>query len=207
MPTHWCMPAAEPRFFQSVDKLPEHLVPTSRQVSKFSGRYLSVGGDPQFDWVGFKRAVDDYTGDDLKFEKSVGCTLYQQPQTVSTMMKRVAVVFHKILSASVDLGQLEAIVESALTDSKEVEAESGFLNFMTNSRKGNSSWQYRIIFSVPHGADASEHICSLVTTIKVTAAIEETSSWWGLASSTTKTLGARIDALQLAVQKGFRAPV
>lgn len=201
------MSVAEPTVFQPVDRLPSHLISTSRQVSKFSGRYLSLGEDPKFDWVGFKNAIDHYPGDDLTFEQYNRSTIHQQTQTTEEMVSKVAEFLYKALSASIDRGQLEAIVKSTFTNLKEMTlSQSGFLNFTTNSKKGNSAWQYRILFSVPFGPDAPEWFYSLVTTIKIIADVQEKSSWWGLTSSTTKNFAVQIDALRLVIQRGFRAP-
>ncbi|KAF9466913.1 Volvatoxin A2 in monoclinic crystal [Collybia nuda] len=192
--------------FQPVDGLPEDLVLTSLQVMKFSGGYLTVGDEPNFDWPGFKNAVDHYPKDDLTLDKYNQSTINQQTQDVDSMVNKVATFLHDAFSAAVELDQLRAIILNTFTNLRE-SSDSGFLQFSSSSEKHNSSWEYRVLFSVPFGQNAPSYFYSLVTTIKITADIVEESSWWGLSSSTKQNFGAQIDGMELVVKKGFKAPL
>ncbi|KAF9466916.1 delta-endotoxin CytB [Collybia nuda] len=192
--------------FQPVDQLPEDLIPTSMQVMKFSGQHLSLEEDnTYFDWPGFKTAIDHYTGDDLSFDRYDKSTINQQSQEAGAMIDKVAQFLKDAFNAVVDMTQLAAIILNTFTNLKE-HSESGFLQFSKSDDKHNSSWEYRVLFSVPF-QNTPSFFYSLVTTIKITADIEEESSWWGLTSSTKRNFGVQVDALQLVVQKGFRAPI
>lgn len=191
--------------FQPVDELPEELIPTSIQVMKFSGKHLHLEQDKVFfDWPSFKNSIDRYPGDDLSLDKYDHANINQQTQEVGAMVDKVAKFLHDAFSASVDLTQLAAVMLNTFTNLEE-QSESGFLQFSYNSVKKNSSWEYRILFSVPF-PNSPSYFHSLVTTIKVTADIEEESSWWGLSSSTKKNFGVQIDGLDLVVKKGFKMP-
>ncbi|KAF8650646.1 hypothetical protein AX16_005144 [Volvariella volvacea WC 439] len=192
--------------FQPVDQLPEELIPSSMQVMKFSGKYLKLEDDKAyFDWTNFKKAIDDYKGDDLSFDKYDRSTINQQEQEAKLMVDKIAKFLHDAFAASIDMSKLAAIILNTFTN-LETESESGFLQFSKSSTKKNSSWEYRVLFSVPFGEHAPSYFYSLVTTILITADIEEKSGWWGLTSSTKKNFGVQIDALELVVKKGFRAP-
>ncbi|KAF8648165.1 hypothetical protein AX16_006376 [Volvariella volvacea WC 439] len=195
--------------FQPVDTLPEELIPTSFQVLKFSGKYLTIGGGdsgPSFDWPGFKSAVDNYRGDDLTLDKYDQSRINQKEQSVGAMVDKVSQFLHDAFSASIDTTQLSAVILNTFTHLRE-ESSSGFLQFSSDTTKHNSSWEYRVLFAVPFSSGVPNYFYSLVTTIKITADIREQTGWWGLSSSTTKNFGVVIDAMQLVVVKGFRSPV
>lgn len=177
------------------------------QVLEFSGRHLSLGEGSQFDWAGFKDAIQRCTGGSISFDKYTQTTIYQQTEEVGAMVSKVVDFLNKALSALIDVAELKAIVKNTFSHLQEIEsAQSGFLNFTKSSRKGNSSREYRILFSVPFDSCSSDYFYSLVTTIKTTADIQEKSSWWGLSSSTKKNFDVQIDALRLVVRSNFRAP-
>nr|1VCY_A Chain A, volvatoxin A2 [Volvariella volvacea] len=198
--------ASDDNVFQPVDQLPEDLIPSSIQVLKFSGKYLKLEQNKAyFDWPEFKTAIDNYTGEDLSFDKYDQSTINQREQEVGSMVDKIAKFLRDAFSAVVDLSKLGAIILNTFTNLEE-ESSSGFLQFSTNNVKKNSSWEYRVLFSVPFGDNAPSYFYSLVTTILITADIEEKTGWWGLTSSTKKNFAVQIDALELVVKKGFKAP-
>ncbi|KAF8657983.1 hypothetical protein AX16_002143 [Volvariella volvacea WC 439] len=199
-------PIKEDTVFQPVDTIPEDLIPTSIQVMKMSGKYLKLEHDKAFfDWPGFKNAIDHYSGEDLSFDKYDESTINQQSQEAKLMVDKIAKFLHDAFAASIDMSKLAAIIMNTLTNLEE-QSSSGFLQFSTDTVKRNSSWEYRVLFSIPFGEHAPSYFYSLVTTIMITADIEERTGWWGLTSSTKKNFGAEINALELVVKKGFKAP-
>jgi len=192
--------------FQPIDALPNELKPASMQVLKFSQRYLKLETDKKwFDWAGFKKAADDYPGSDLVIAKFNQSTIIQQSQTASVMVDKVAKFLSEAFSASIDKSKIAAIILNTFTNLKE-KGGSGFMQFSSNKEKNNSSWEYRVLFSVPFENDGA-YFYSLVTTITITADVVEQSSWWGLTSSTSKNFGVEINIAELVVEKGFKAPI
>ncbi|KAJ7453276.1 delta-endotoxin CytB [Mycena galericulata] len=196
----------DPKVFEPFSKLPEALVPTSLQVMKFSGNFVQVSNDMKsFDWKGFKNAVNSYTGDDLTFDKFKENTIARSDATVTVMVDKIVTFLLEGLAVVIDAGELKATIEATFTNLKTAKS-NGWADFNKASESSNSSWEYRILFSVPN-PDLTDFFYSLVTTIKLEADIKEESSWWGLVGSSSKSFSATIDAMELVVMKGFRNPV
>lgn len=189
--------------FQPYDKLPSHLVPTSKNVLKFAGHYLDVG-TKKFDWIGFKKAIDDYRGTDLTFDMYKHNPFSFGTVTVQSVASQISDFLLKSFKMPVDLVELTADIESAFTNLKE-RKENGWADFSRSSDSSNSSYTYRVLFALP-SATIEQDFFSLVTTIKFTADIHEESSWWGLVSSSRHDFSAEVDGLQLVVTEGFVDP-
>ncbi|KIY61619.1 delta-endotoxin CytB [Cylindrobasidium torrendii FP15055 ss-10] len=193
------------QLFQPFSKLPGSLVPTSLQVMKFSGVYVHIDDDKKwFDWASFKSAVDNYSGDDLAIDKFKSTTISRSESTVTVMVEKIVNFLRDALAIIIDPKELAATIEATFTNLKEAKS-NGWADFSKESSQNNSSWEYRILFAVPN-PDLDEWFYSLVTTIKLTADIQEESSWWGLVSSSSKNFSATVDAMELVVQKGFKNP-
>ncbi|KAH9950689.1 delta-endotoxin CytB [Amylocystis lapponica] len=200
------LPNDPERTFDTFSKLPATLVPTSLQVMKFSGSYVKVEGDKKaFDWSAFKAAIDAYKGDNLTFDKFKNTTIVSSEVRVKVMTDKIAKFLLDALSVVIDITELAATIEATFTNLKKAK-ENGWADFMKSNNEGNSSWEYRIAFTVPNH-DLPTYFYSLVTTIKLVADIKEESSWWGLTSSTSKNFSATIDAMELVVEQGFKSPV
>ena len=170
---------------------------------KFAGRYLDQE-NKKFDWGSFKKAIDDYDGSDLTFDKYQNTTINQSTATVDTMVNKVVQFLVDALGAVIDPKELAATILATFTNLKQ-QSDAGFADFSKTSDATNTSFTYRIVFAVANKNIPSDFY-SLVTTIKLTANIHEESGWWGLTHSTSKNFAAEIDALELVVTEGFRAP-
>lgn len=169
---------------------------------KYTGVYVHTESDKKwFDWKGFKKAVDNYQGDDLTFDKFKSTTIARSEATVSIMVEKIVSFLLNALAVVIDPTELRATIEATFTNLKEAKS-NGWADFSKSSSSQNSSWEYRILFAVPN-PDLAEFFYSLVTTIKLEADIQEESSWWGLVSSSSKNFSATIDAMELVVQKDF----
>ena len=183
------------------------MVPTSIQVTKFSGTYVKLSSDNEvasFDWAAFKGAIDAYKGDDLSFDKFKVTTIARSEATVSIMVDKIAQFLLDALSVIIDKTELAATIEETFTNLKSA-SSNGWADFSKSSTSENSSWEYRVLFSVPN-PDLPDWFYTLVTTIKLEADIQNESSWWGLVSSSSQNFSADISAMELIVQKGFRNP-
>ncbi|OCH88328.1 delta-endotoxin CytB [Obba rivulosa] len=199
--------ANEPQHFDTFSKLPPALVTTSIQVTKFSGSYVKFGSDQEiasFDWISFKAAIDAYKADDLSFDKFKNTTIARSESTVNVMADKIAQFLLEALSVIIDKKELAATIEATFTNLKSA-SSNGWADFNKSSTYENSSWEYRVLFSVPN-PDLADWFYTLVTTIKLEADIQDESSWWGLVSSSSHNFSAEISAMELIVQKGFKNP-
>ncbi|KAF8800407.1 delta-endotoxin CytB [Phlegmacium glaucopus] len=194
--------------FQPLNKLPADLIHTSIQVSQFVGPFVIIKDDVKyFDWPGFKKRVDDYSGGDLSFDAFKDTNISRTESTVSTMVDKIVAFLQDALSVALDekaLKQLTATITATFTNLKESKSE-GWASFNRESSSNNSSWEYRLLFAIPM-EDVPTFFYSLVTTIKLIADIHEESSWWGLKSSSSKNFSAEIMAMELVVEKNFKNP-
>jgi hypothetical protein len=201
-------PPPEPQPFDRYSKLPEALVPTSKQVMKFSGRYVKIDKDLKwFDWKAFLAAINAYQGDELTFDNLKDNTINQQEATLDVMVDKIVKFLLNVLTIALpgaDVLALKAAIELTFTTLKAAK-QIGFASFSKSSESHNSSWEYRLLFAVPN-PDLKDDFYALVTTIKLSADIKEESSWWGLVSSSQKNFSANITAMQLVVTKGFKDP-
>lgn len=162
---------------------------------------MQLNGGQFFDWSGFRKALNDYKGNDLSEDSYDESNISQQTQAVNELVDKIARLIHDKFSASVDLQQLTAIVSNTITNLKELTESSGF----TQISGSRNSAEYRIIlFGVPDQSSHSQ-FQALVITVTITADIQEESSWWGLTKSTKKEFGAQVDAARLNVTKGFKS--
>ena len=168
---------------------------------KFAGRYLNQE-NKSFDWKSFKAAIDDYDGVDLTFDKYKNQTINQSTSTVDTMVTKIAQFLIDALGAVIDQQELTATILATFTNLK-VNSESGFADYSKDA--SNTSFTYRIVFAIANKNIPSDFY-SLVTTIKLTADIHEKSGWFGLTHSSSQNFAAEIDALELVVSEGFKAP-
>ena len=174
---------------------------------KFAGRYLGLNSS-WFQWIIFIAVTQQYcaTHSDMKIEKQGSHSIHQSNASVSDMVRKISeyILGTFQVSEALDIKELTATVEATFTNLK-YSSESGFADFSNSSSSSNSSYEYRIAFSFPDSFDSSKFRC-LIATIVLRANIEHESSWWGLASSTTKDFSADISGLQLIVTSGFVAP-
>jgi len=176
---------------------------------KFAGRYIRFGegGVGWFDWLSFIMAVNNYKGDDLKYDNIKTTTISQSESTVKTMVDKIVEYLVGVLRVDVDaatVNSLTATIQATFTNLKH-NSSSGFLDFDTSSSGSNSSWEYRIYFVLPDPNHA-DSFYSLVTTIVLEANVTTKTEWWGLVSHTSRNFSATIAAMQLVVKKGFRDP-
>ncbi|KAK8108243.1 delta-endotoxin CytB [Apiospora kogelbergensis] len=184
------------------------------QVMKFAGTYLKFETDPDtkqdtrwFDWSSFTASINNYTGDDLTFDKYKNTVIASKESTVSTMVEKIVKFLLDALSLVLDETYIKALtstIEATFTNLKE-KSSNGFLDFKKSKNGQNSSWEYRVQFAFPN-PDLSDFFYSLVTTIKLEANVSDESEWWGLVGSSSKNFSATIDAMQLVVRKGFKKP-
>ena len=99
-----------------------------------------------------------------------------------------------------DIAAMKTNIETTFTNLSHSE-ESGFASYSKTDT--NTSWQYRIVFAFPN-PDLPTYFYSLVTTIELAADIQEKSGWFGITGSSKKNFSAKIDAMQLVVNKEFR---
>ena len=180
------------------------LVPTNEEVMKFASQYFNKD-TKEFDWSGFTTAAARYGGPDLRFGKTGNTTIHRGDFSVSEMVSEVVgyIRFTYGVSSAVDESELAAIMTTVFTNLKS-HKNSGFADFESASSSYNS-YIYRASFSFPSSSDPNEFHC-LVASIKLSASIEEESSWWGLSGSVRKDFSASIESIQLDVLKGFTAP-
>lgn len=181
---------------------------------KFAGTYLKFETDPDtkqdtrwFDWSSFTASINNYTGDDLTFDKYKNTVIASKESTVSTMVEKIVKFLLDALSLVLDETYIKALtstIEATFTNLKE-KSSNGFLDFKKSKNGQNSSWEYRVQFAFPN-PDLSDFFYSLVTTIKLEANVSDESEWWGLVGSSSKNFSATIDAMQLVVRKGFKKP-
>ncbi|KAF8593353.1 delta-endotoxin CytB [Ceratobasidium sp. AG-I] len=189
--------------FDQYETLPQNLIGTSKQVQKFAGRYLDPAS-MKFDWTNFKKAIDNYPGDDLTFDMYKNTTINQSTATVDLMVSKIVDFLKQALKVLIDATELRATIEATFLNLKQ-SSEKGWANFSKSNESHNSSFTYRVLFAFPNPKLPSDFY-SLVTTVKLTADIKEESGWWGLTGSTSKNFAAVIDGLELVVTEGFKAP-
>jgi len=186
-------------------------VPSSIQVMKFSSHFVHVGNDTDdnyFNWGAFQKAVSDYKGDDLTFDKFKSNRINQSESTVKVMVDKIVAFLRDVLSILLpesEILALAATIESTFTNLKNAQS-NGWADFSKSKSGENSSWEYRVLFAFPN-PDLPDFFYSLVTTIKLEANIKEESSWWGLVGSSSRNFSAQIDAMELVVLKGFKDPI
>lgn len=168
---------------------------------RFAGRYLNTKTN-EFNWTDFKQAIDDYPDADLTFDKFKNTTINQSVATVETMVQKIAKFLLDTMSAVISEKDLKETIEATFTDLKK-KSDEGFGYY--KSEGSNSSFTYRIIFSIPNQKIHTDFY-SLVTTITLKADISDKSSWFGLNKSSSKNFSAEISALELVVTEGFKAP-
>ncbi|KAF9256868.1 delta-endotoxin CytB [Marasmius fiardii PR-910] len=199
------MSTPEEVFFDEFSKLPGHLVPTSLQVAKFASHYLDLNPPKSFQWPKFQEAVASYRGDDLALIKYDNNTIYQQERTVEIMVDKIVDFLKLALGVVLSAADIAALTQTILTTftNLKVAESKNFADFTKTAT--NSSWQYRIQFAFPN-PDLPDYFYSLVTTIKLQAAVHEETWWFGLKKETSSNFSAEIDSMRLAVQKGFKDP-
>jgi len=189
--------------FDDYDKLPANLIGTSKQVMKLSGRYLDPDSK-KFDWTNFKKAIDNYSGEDLTFDLFKNTTINQTTATVGIMVEKIVAFLRDALKVLIDATELKATIEATFLNLKQA-SEKGWADFSKSSSSQNSSYTYRVQFAWANPNIPTDFYC-MVSTIKLEANIKEESGWWGLTSSTEKNFAAIIDGLRLVVTEGYKAP-
>ncbi|KAF8648166.1 hypothetical protein AX16_006377 [Volvariella volvacea WC 439] len=124
-----------------------------------------------FDWTGFNNAVSNYPGDDLTLNKHERATINLQDQEVKLLADKLAKFLHDALYPGIDVSKPAAILLNTLTNLKD-ERLNGYLKFSKDSDGHSSSWEYRVLISVPFGEQVS-YLSSSVVTFKITADIED----------------------------------
>ena len=170
---------------------------------KFAGRYLDQE-NKKFDWVSFKKAVDNIHSDNLTFDDYKNVTINQSESTVDLMVSKIVQFLSEAFGAIIDPKEFATTVLTTFTNLK-VKSDAGFANFSKSSDGSNTSFTYRIVFAIANKMVPTDFY-SLVTTIKLTADIHEKSGWFGLTHSSSKNFSAEIDAMELVVAKDFQAP-
>ena len=205
-------------YFQPFDKLPGEFKPAAIQVDKFSGRSVVVKKDWKgnqyftLNWEDLTTRVNNYQGDDLAFDKLENHSISNQKQEVQVMVDKIVEFLKTALSvvlADTEIKALAANILAAFTDLKQTESHD-WASWSSEEHQSNSSWQYRLLYSVPmkdsHDKIDPDYFYTLVTTTTLTADISTKSEWWGLEKTTTKNFSADISAMELVVKRGFKNP-
>jgi len=205
-------------YFQPFDKLPGEFKPTALQVGKFSGRSVVVKKDWKgtqyfaLNWEDLTTRINNYQGDDLAFDKLKNDSISTQSQTVQVMVDKIVNFLKDALSIVLDASEIKALAATILTvftDLKQSESHD-WASWRSEEHQNNSSWEYRLLYSVPmkdsHDKIDPDYFYTLVTTTTLTADITTKSEWWGLEKTTTKNFSADITAMELIVKKGFKNP-
>ncbi|THU86160.1 delta-endotoxin CytB [Dendrothele bispora CBS 962.96] len=195
-------------FNECLTLLPSHLQPTGNQVTKFSSHYVRLEDPNQkyFDQNEFLEAVcnNNPAGDDLTFNQSQNVAIDQPEMTISIVADKIVEFLRQSLDAV--LGDNEVAVwkkniEDTFIDLKTAK-DNGWAEF-SNSDGGYSSWEYRVLFAAPN-YDTPDSFYSCITIIRLTADIQEESSWSSLQSGTKKEFSASVDAMELVIGKDFK---
>jgi len=163
-------------------------------------------------WEDLTTRVNNYSGDDLAFDKLKNNTISTGSQTVQVMVDKIVTFLKDALSiilAADEVKALAANILTAFTDLKDTESHD-WASWSSEEHQTNSSWEYRLLYSVPmkdsNGQIDPDYFYTLVTTTTLTADITTKSDWWGLDKTITKNFSAEISAMELIVKKGFKNP-
>jgi len=193
------------------------LKPTAIQVGKFSNLSVVVKKDRNdqyftLNWEDLANRINNYEGDDLTFNKLKNSTIPTQSQTVEVMVGKIVDFLKDALSIILSVAELAALranILTAFTDLKKTESH-GWASWREEVDPPGSSWEYRLLYSVPmSGGDNKpdpNYIYTLVATITLTADISTKSEWWELSETTTQTFSASVNAIELIVEKVFINP-
>jgi hypothetical protein len=172
---------------------------------KFAGHFVDLGEKKDFKWKEFHEAIDNYTGDELTFDKFQENHINQSQSTVDTMVEKITgflMASLKVVLTEEEKTALRKNVETTFLDIKTI-SQTGFSSW--SSHGSNSSWEYRLLFAFSDKR-APDDFYALVTTLRLTADISNEASWFGLSKSSSNNFGCDISAMRLVVTKGFKDP-
>ncbi|KAF8598886.1 delta-endotoxin CytB [Ceratobasidium sp. AG-I] len=193
---------ASPQFSVFHD-LPENLIPASNEVREFAKSFLDRDSS-KFDRSKFKRAVDNYDGDDLIINKYQNSTIHGGTSTVTQLVDKIVAFLQQALGIQVDMTKLAGTMEETLLHLKEA-SDKGSATFAPTEEPGKTSYSYRLLISFRQGGLPTDFYAT-VTTITIKADIVEEKEWNSLQKTTKKDFSAAIDGLQLVVGETFKAP-
>lgn len=175
-------------------------MPTSLQILRFlNSQIKGEDGKRSFDWPGFKKSLDNYTGDDLSFDTFNQGSAASEKQSLKTLIDKIVQYFN----STIDTKTLTEIVTKAFTNLK-VKGQSGAFQFNKLPDK-KSSWDYRFVVFSPMGSSGG-YFHGTVFTVNVIADIGDESSWYKVGTSTSKTFSATTSTINLVVGKSFQSP-
>ncbi|KAF8650645.1 hypothetical protein AX16_005143 [Volvariella volvacea WC 439] len=191
-----------PQFDEVYIGLASELIPTAQQVTRLLNKHVKSGYSERFfDWAGFKKAIDEYQGDDLVFDKFNQGNTSSSKQTLKALVDLLSVYLRDSFGGSVDIDKVKDTVLSTFNGLQQ-NGGRGYLDFHQIA-DNKSSWEYRAIFFTPM-ANRQTYFYGTVVTITVTADVGPESSWWGLQDSSSKVFSASTSALNLVVGKNFQ---
>ncbi|KAF9466915.1 volvatoxin A1 precursor [Collybia nuda] len=169
------------------------IIPPSLQIATFLNKHAD-SEDGLFDLEGFKKAVDEYPGDDLVYDKFSDGDFDESKQPFKEVVE-------KIIAITGDGEELGKNIMATFT-ALENYSRAGYLQFdqLADER---STWEYRVVLFVPMDK-LSMYFNATVITVRIAANFEEESSWWNLTESTSKKFSAKVKALKLVVGAGFQ---
>ncbi|KAF9466914.1 hypothetical protein BDZ94DRAFT_91359 [Collybia nuda] len=201
----------EQAFFEYI-KLPSDLISAHNQVKDLAVRFVKSADEDthsnQFDWGGFKTALDNQDAENITIGGFTNSPIPLQGDdaTVSTMVDKIMNLLPSLLpSEPVDQSQMKNELNSSLADLDQLwddgnqAGASGVLSEKWLSR------EYRVLAGVPAGQP--NYLQSIVASVTVKGHFKKESTWGGLGRpKITKELDAAVKVMQLMVAKGFTNP-
>jgi hypothetical protein len=136
-------------------------------------------------------------------DSRLGHAIIGSQSTVHDMVEMIVMFLSNNMTVpSQHLDMISKKIEEALTDLKTTHSRGAAEPKKSDST--HSSWEYRPLLTFPHPHRRGD-LRFVVTTIHITADINEESEWWNLAPSTSKKFVVVISAMTLAVQKELEA--
>lgn len=157
------------------------------------------------DWEDLIARLNSYDGADLVFDKNMSHRISNQHQTLEFVVREID-IFLKTMLGDADI---TTILMAAFTHLQHSERQ-GWASWRKSDDQLNSSWEYRLLYSVPM-LDSDKkpdpnYIYTLVTTVTLSADISTKSEWWKLCKTTTQNFSVAVNAVELIVEKVFVNP-
>lgn len=213
--------------FDLYSHLPATFSQEVKELVQFCSAHVKNGS---LDWTGFKKALDNYDGDELIFDKYNNRSIAQQEETIKAIEEKFLDYLIEVFKPRVDRADLEQFILQTLTQLEWAQghgwvtyfppeptthptqqAQQSLLTKLTSklSKPGEeaeprSSWEIRMIIFTPSARIPSD-FRALLTTFKLSANIPDQAGWYGLKPDTVKKFSYDATAYDLVVSQGFKS--
>ncbi|KAG8711998.1 hypothetical protein FRC09_020313 [Ceratobasidium sp. 395] len=169
--------------FGSLESLPSRYKLPGQHISDFIQKWVDPS-DGNFDWTGFKGAVEKLSSDQLSIEP-------EKSEKISPNADAFTKYFSETLHASLDDQALKARIKNAAS-------------FTASSSSSSDSVGYVVLFALEDGSPSKFR--AVLVTYRFTSHFHSESSWWGLSTTESKDSAAEVTGARLLVDESFQLP-